>query len=149
MDDIEIITTHLYIKFKPVDEEELDMLKSDSTLTLYTYPLDVEIIKPGDFYHDPELPIEQPTYQYCAVRVDKVLPNVEYEILEELFIPDEHSDDGNTRSGLLHPFMIFLDDDLCFLNFRVKLIQKLLESFAKGNSKIKNKGLWKQKQQNT
>jgi hypothetical protein len=34
-DEIEITTTLLYIKFKPQNEEELSILKRDSTLTLY------------------------------------------------------------------------------------------------------------------
>jgi len=86
----EVTTTHLYIKFKPKTEEELDILKSDTTLILYDYPLDYRIEEGGSYYHDPEVPADQPTYQYCAVGVDKQLPSgVEYEVLEELFIPDE------------------------------------------------------------
>ncbi|MCD8445639.1 hypothetical protein [Tenacibaculum finnmarkense] len=97
--EIEITTTHLYIKFKPKNEEELSILKRDSTLVLYTYPLDYEIEGNGDFYIDPEIPEGQPTYQYCAIKIDKKLPNgVENEILEELFIPDEDKDVENGAS---------------------------------------------------
>jgi hypothetical protein len=96
-DELEIKTTHLYIRFKPKTEEELSLLKLDSTLTLFTYPLDYEIAETGDYYHDPEVPFDQPTYQYCAVEVDKNLPEgVEYELLAELFIPDEDSDDNSS-----------------------------------------------------
>lgn len=92
-DEIKISTTHLYIKFIPKSEEELDILKSDPELILYTYPLDYEMEEGGYFYRDPEVPINQPTYQYCAVKVDKVLPKkVESELLSELFIPDENKD---------------------------------------------------------
>lgn len=99
-DDIEITTTHLYIRFKPKNEDELAILQRDSTLTLYTYPLDYEIEETGDFYHDPEVPIDQPTYQYCAVEVNQTLPQeVEYEVLSELFIPDEDSDDTDISSN--------------------------------------------------
>ena len=93
----EIETTHLYIKFKPKTMEELGILKQDSSLVLYDVPLDYEIDEGGDFYHDPEVPISQPTYQYAAIPINKSLSNtVEYVILEELFIPDEDFDSPET-----------------------------------------------------
>lgn len=97
--NINITTTHLYIKFKPKNENELAILQRDSTLTLYTYPLDYEIEKTGDYYHDPAVPKGQPTYQYCAVKANQQLPaGVAYQVLEHLFIPDE---DGETQKYLL------------------------------------------------
>jgi len=93
-DGIEVSTTHLYLKFKPQNEDELSLLQQDSTLNLYTYPLDYELLDGVEDYHDPEVPEDQPTYQYCAVPVDKALPDVSYEVLEELFIPDDYSDDN-------------------------------------------------------
>ena len=92
-----ISTTHLYLKFKPAIEDELSLLQQDSTLVLYTYPLDYEIPEGLDHYHDPEIVDSLPTYQYCAVPLDKQLPAVAYEILEELFIPDEDSDDNENQ----------------------------------------------------
>ena len=92
--EIEITTTHLYVKFMPKNEDELSILKRDSTFVLYDYPLDYEIEENGYFYRDPEVPDGQPTYQYCAIKVNKELPSsVENEILAELFIPDEDNDD--------------------------------------------------------
>jgi hypothetical protein len=92
-DDIEITTTHLYLKFKPKNEAELAILKSYSTLILFDYPLDYPSVKQGDYYHDPTVPIDRPTYQYASVTVNKELPNgVEHEVLAELFIPDEEKD---------------------------------------------------------
>lgn len=89
----EIKATHLYVKFKPKDEDELFILKADSTLVLYDVPLDYEMSESGEFYHDPELPTEQPTYQYASIPVSQEIPKeVEFEILEELFIPDEEID---------------------------------------------------------
>ena len=99
-EDVEITTTHLYIRFKPKTEDELSILQKDSTLILYSYPLDYEIDQPGDFYHDPEVPVDQPTYQNCAVEADKKLPDgVKYELLAELFIPDEDSDEADESNG--------------------------------------------------
>ena len=59
--DINVETTHLYVKFIPKNEEELDILKRDSTLILYSYPLDYEIIEGTGYYIDPELSEGQPT----------------------------------------------------------------------------------------
>lgn len=92
-DDLDITTTHYYVKFDPKTEAELGILKLDSTLILFDYPLDVEREEGGFFYHDPSLPTTRPTYQYASVKVDYQFPDgVDYEILEELFIPDENYD---------------------------------------------------------
>lgn len=106
---IDIAATHLYIKFKPENEEELDILRSDSTLILFSYPLDYDIELTGNYYHDPEVPYGQPTYQYCSVPVDKILPSkVDYEILDELYIPDDYSDvnDQSARKELLTEYLV-------------------------------------------
>lgn len=97
--NIDIKPTHLYVRFKPKNELELDLLKKDSTLVLYDYPLDFEIKKTGDFYHDPTLPLSQPTYQYAAVSTEKKLnKKIESEILSKLFIPDENK--NNSKSSM-------------------------------------------------
>ncbi|WP_412466723.1 hypothetical protein [Pedobacter sp. KLB.chiD] len=81
--------THYYIKFKPLNEAQLAVLKSDSTITIYPFPLDAEVNPYKGNYRDPAVPTGQPTYQYAAVEVDKVLPKIPLEKLEELYLPDE------------------------------------------------------------
>ena len=105
----EIETTHWYVKFKPKTEEELSILKADSTLTLYDTPLDFEIDESGDFYHDPEVSFHQPTYQYASVRFGYSLPkDIEYELLEELFIPDEEADlEGGMKTNFASKQVIY------------------------------------------
>ena len=39
LNETEIEATHYYVKFHPKNSEELDLLKQDSTLILYSYPL--------------------------------------------------------------------------------------------------------------
>jgi len=93
-------TTHYYVKFIPKNEEELNILDRDSTLILYDHPLDYEIIEQGDFYRELGLPYDQPTPLYCAVTVDYEFPGqVETEILEDLFIPDDKSDKNGRTSN--------------------------------------------------
>ena len=93
---VDVRTTHLYLRFHPKDYEELSVLEDDSTLTNFDYPLDYEIAQNGDYYHDPEIPADKPTYQYCAIPVDQKINNhVSYEVLRELYIPEEDEELGN------------------------------------------------------
>ena len=85
----DIKPTHYYIKFKPKNEADLDKLDADTAVFYYSFPLDYEILQEGTYYHDPELPNDVPTYQYCAAEVDHKLPDVEYEILAELYILED------------------------------------------------------------
>lgn len=84
-----ISATHYYLKFKPIDDKQLSLLKADSTLILYPFPLTNEVTPYSGSYRDPSVPENQPTYQYCAVPIAKALPNVPFEKLDDLFLPDE------------------------------------------------------------
>jgi len=84
----DIQTTHYYIKFKPKNEDDLTLLEKDTILELYDYPLDYEPYKGKDSFHDPRVPDNQPTYLYAAVDVNHTIPNVDYEIIEDLYIPE-------------------------------------------------------------
>jgi hypothetical protein len=83
-------------------------------MILYSYPLDYEIIEGSGYYRDPDVPEGQPTYQYCAVKIDKKLPTeVESEILEELFIPDEEDSEDSTSdtAGKIKSLGLSTNDD--------------------------------------
>ena len=96
-DEFSIQTSHLYLRFKPKDEAELNLLEQDSTLELFGYPIDNagvsdsirQLFDEGKVYRDEGVPESQPPYQYCAVPLEASLPQVDYEILDSLFIPDE------------------------------------------------------------
>lgn len=86
--------THWYVRFLPENFEQYDQLVSDTTLILSDFPLDYEIAEAGDFYHDPSLADDVPTYQYSKVPVNYTSPHgVAYEILDELYLPkfDKHA----------------------------------------------------------
>jgi len=87
-EEIEIIKTDLYVRFLPKDSLELDLIKKDTTLVFYDHPLDYEIEKQGEHYHDPELPEDQITWQYTVVKPNYEFPEVQHEILSDLFIPE-------------------------------------------------------------
>ena len=69
----DILPTHYYVKFHPKSEHELDILKQDTTVIWYEYPLDYEIKTLGVSYHDPAIPDSLPTYQYASIDIAKVL----------------------------------------------------------------------------
>lgn len=82
--------THRYVKFMPKDSIELGHIEADTTLDLFVYPLDYEILTEGTVYQDPELPEGQPEYRYAAVPVNYEYPyGVAYEVLDDLFLPKE------------------------------------------------------------
>lgn len=106
---VNIETTHLYVKFSPKTIEELEQLYADSTLTLFSYPLDREIEGDGSYYRDPDLPDNQPAYQYTAVPVNYEFPKVvQYEVIEELYHPEEEADNGR---GLSEEVINQLEDE--------------------------------------
>lgn len=82
-------TTHHYVKFKPQNETDVEALIDDSTLILYDYPLDREILNNGNYYKDPSLSENTPNYRYACVPNGFTFPSVEYEILANLYIPEE------------------------------------------------------------
>ena len=111
----DIKPTHYYMRFKPKNEAEVDKLDADTTIFFYDYPLDYDIIQEGDYYHAPELPDSVPTYQYCAVEVGHKLPDVEHEILEELYILEdvnvyENGENKNENSISKHVRVDYWDE---------------------------------------
>jgi hypothetical protein len=108
-----IIATHLYLKFIPLNDEELDRL--DSLNYISEYPLDYEVIEGESSYRDPEVPENQPTFQYTSVKIGDPLPNVSYEIIEELYIPEEdsnYSGKGNVNVDALVTEALRITDNL-------------------------------------
>lgn len=94
-----INATHYYIKFKPRNDAEYEKLIVDSSLMIYPFPLDNEISPYSGNYRDEDLPAGVPTYQYAAVPVNYPLPDVPYEKLEDLCLPDELNNSMVTVQG--------------------------------------------------
>lgn len=90
--------THLYVRFLPETTEEMAILVEDTLLKLYDYPFDYEIIKDGQYYHDPSIPLDKFTWLYTVVKPDYVFPKVKYEILEEIYIPKESEEEAELKS---------------------------------------------------
>jgi len=80
-------TTHLYLKFSPENEEQVSLLKSDSTIHYFDYRMDTEYKEEYLANRSPDKD-SIPVY-YTAVPVGKTLPAVKHEVLSELYIPEQ------------------------------------------------------------
>ena len=85
----EVPVTARYVRFLPKDMEEYSLLESLG-LDLFDHPLDYEILRDGDYYHDPSVPAGEITWQYAVVSPDFSFPEgIRYEMIEDCFIPEE------------------------------------------------------------
>lgn len=82
--------TDLYVRFLPKSQAELESLK-ECDIHLLDHPLDYDILVEGDWYHDPEVPDGDVTWQYAVVPVDFIFPNIEYQVIHNCFIPDSET----------------------------------------------------------
>lgn len=90
----QIQCTDKYVRFLPKDKEELDMLKSCG-VHLLDHPMDFEILRDGDYYHDPEIDSEQITWQYAVVPKDFSFPQgIECQQLQDCFL----AENSNTKA---------------------------------------------------
>jgi len=137
----DINTTHLYVRFLPKSDKEHAMLIADTTLMLFDYPLDYEIEEGGTFYHDPELPDSSYTWKYCAVVKDYDFPNLEYEIIEELFLPESVDDSESSRNSQGWSFMDELEMEALRITGNLKNESNQNNRSVRGRRKWKPKGI--------
>jgi len=89
---VELSATDIYVRFLPKNEDQYDHL-IDMGVNLIDHPLDFRIVKEGDYYHDPSVSDEAITWQYSVVSPKFKFPkDIEYEILDECYIPDTSSE---------------------------------------------------------
>ena len=96
-DRVDVKPTNLYVRFLPANEEELDLL-TDLGLNLTDHPLDYDIVVEGDWYHDPDIPEGNLTWQYAVVPPDFDFPRIQYEIIDECYIAE--NDPGTRSDGI-------------------------------------------------
>ena len=107
---IKIETTNLYVRFLPKNGEELQRLYNDPALLLWDYPLDYKVAVQGHYYHDPSIPDTLPTYQYTVVKPDYKFTDIAYEVIEEVFMPEEYEATKHKSEGL-SGFFILLENE--------------------------------------
>ncbi len=106
--DIDIATTHYYVRFLPKSNEEMQVLEADS-LYLFDYPLDYEIEGDGENYVDPDVNIAEGKWFYTSVPINYNFTNIKYEIIEDLFLPEEYVTNG--RGSISNEFLLELEDE--------------------------------------
>ncbi len=84
----DITPTDVYVRFLPESGEEYDRLVGMG-LELMDHPLDYQIIRDGDYYHDPLIAEDAVTWQYAVVPHGFSLPeDIRYEILDNCYIAE-------------------------------------------------------------
>jgi len=103
---IEIKPNHLYLKFMPSNEEELNLLKKDTTIQFFDFPLNIEITGDGTAWQEPSIKGSGNFNQYCVVPAGKELPAIHHEVIYEVFIPPDESNE----KGLSDEMISFYDE---------------------------------------
>jgi hypothetical protein len=83
-----ISVTHLYIRYKPVNTDQLALLLEQTNIELQDYPMDYQVLQDGDYYQDPSLGTEDIGWLYSAVAANYTpITGIQYEVIQQLHIP--------------------------------------------------------------
>lgn len=94
---VKIEPTDLYVRFLPLGDEQYRMLQ-DMGVEMLDHPMDYEILREGDYYHDPEVEAEGITWQYAVVPKDFEFPEgINYEKLQDCYLSE--NDPGTKVDG--------------------------------------------------
>ena len=93
--------SHIYVRFLPKKLEEYNtLIYENEDLIFFDYPLDYDIAQDGSYYIDPSFLGQNYTWQYTVVPKDFTFPSLQYEIIDNAFIPDESVLYNNANSPL-------------------------------------------------
>ena len=98
-DRVELQSTDLYVRFLPEDKAQCDLMEGMG-LHLVDHPLDYDIVVDGDWYHDPQVPEGDVTWQYAVVPVGFEFPDVRYEVIHECYLPENDDQTRSYASGI-------------------------------------------------
>jgi hypothetical protein len=88
--DCQLSASHKYIRLLPSTIWQYMALLEDTSLILYDYPLDYELEYIGDYYQEPNIDLEDFTWLYTVVSVDKEIPDsIELEEICDLYLPED------------------------------------------------------------
>jgi hypothetical protein len=86
-DRVVLPATHLYVRFLPADELQYTTLERLG-VEMLDHPVDYEIVREGDWYHDPGIEPGQITWQYAVVGTDFAFPRgIRCEVIDKCYIP--------------------------------------------------------------
>ena len=82
-----ISPTHIYVRFRPSSLSQLCSLRRMYPV-LFDHPLDYEILREGNYYHDPSIGASSPTWQYAVLEKGTQMPSdIEWEEIYSCYIP--------------------------------------------------------------
>ena len=94
-----IVPNYLYVEFQPQTEAEEAVLKQDSSVVLFDYPLDYEFTDEVLDSRPALIGNQVPNY-YSAIKIDsETASEAHYETLEQLYIPEEDPYFGSNLSS--------------------------------------------------
>lgn len=86
--EVDVKPTDLYVRFLPETEADIELLESMG-VELLDHPVDYQILRDGDYYHDPSIDEGSITWMYSVVKSDFVFPaSPKHELLYECLIPN-------------------------------------------------------------
>lgn len=92
---VQLDPTDIYVRFLPTDQEQFDRLEKLCP-NMLDHPLDYEIVREGDYYHDPEIPEGELTWQYAVVPVLFDFPSdIRYEVIDRCYIASDKTKGGD------------------------------------------------------
>lgn len=140
-------TNAYYVRFLPDNNEEVNYLEEEIEdnldVFLYDVPFDYEITENGDYYHDPTIPLNLPTWQYTATSSNFDLQQlrirgIQVEILDELYLPPNYGLEEVNDNKKVENNFIYRDPN--FINSLVDEAERLsgngLSGIASGNISV-------------
>lgn len=82
----------LYVKLLPANADDISKIETDTNLVIFDFPLDYEIIQEGDYYIEPGIVDTFLNPRYVIVKEEEELPDMPYEIKDELYVPDNEKE---------------------------------------------------------
>ncbi len=82
--------TNSYVRFKPINVEQLAILEDSAELELQDYPMDYGLVQDGDYYQNPNIGTEEIPWLYTVVPKFYAPPaGIQFEIITQLYIPTD------------------------------------------------------------
>jgi len=84
-----IEANNLYVRFKPNNSEQIELLEDVQDLELQDFPMDYEVLQDGDYFQDPNMGDEEIGWLYSVVPVDYSPPHgILFEVITPLFLTE-------------------------------------------------------------
>lgn len=110
----DIMPTDSYERYLPYSHDDADMMRADTTLLFFDYPLDYEVVEDGTYYHDPSIPIDQPyAVQPTGTKIPPQNTNGLYSSDDAKFYASQNATKNNdTKIAMGYtPFFVDLQDE--------------------------------------